>query len=137
MNYKLPPLQELVFNILIAILLILTAFGLGRLYAKPQNNETREKIKIEDPPANFEETFLKKDTGQPSEETSASQVASFEDSKPFVASKNGTKYYPSKCSAANRINPENKVYFETEAEAQAQGLSRTVSKSCDNLWPSP
>ena len=39
----------------------------------------------------------------------------------FVASKNGTKYYPVGCSGANRIKEENKVYFSTSKEAETAG----------------
>ncbi len=40
----------------------------------------------------------------------------------FVASKSGTKYHPIEgCSFADRIKPENKIYFSTEKEAQAAG----------------
>jgi hypothetical protein len=45
----------------------------------------------------------------------------------FLASKNGTKYYPAGCSAANRIKEGNRVWFKTEADAQAQGLTRSTS----------
>jgi hypothetical protein len=45
----------------------------------------------------------------------------------FVASKNGTKYYPNGCSAANRIKPENQIWFATEEDATLQGYSRTTS----------
>lgn len=41
----------------------------------------------------------------------------------FVASKSGTKYYPKGCKAANRIKPENMVYFETKGEAEESGLT--------------
>lgn len=46
----------------------------------------------------------------------------------YVASRNGTKYYPVGCSAANRINEENKIYFLSTGEAEAAGL--TASTSC-------
>lgn len=39
----------------------------------------------------------------------------------YVASKNGTKYYPVDCSAVNRIKEENKIFFSDEASAQAAG----------------
>ncbi|MFH0830757.1 MAG: hypothetical protein V1895_01725 [Parcubacteria group bacterium] len=40
----------------------------------------------------------------------------------FVASSSGTKYHPIEgCSFADRIKPENKIYFSTEQEAQAAG----------------
>lgn len=45
----------------------------------------------------------------------------------FVASKNGTKYYPKDCSAVSRIKAENRVWFSTEADAQLQGYSRTTT----------
>ncbi len=41
----------------------------------------------------------------------------------FVASKNGTKYYPTSCSGAKRIKDANKVFYQTAAEAQADGYS--------------
>jgi Tfp pilus assembly protein PilW len=46
----------------------------------------------------------------------------------YVASKNGTKYYPVHCKSANRINEENKVYFSTPKEAELEGL--TAASTC-------
>lgn len=46
----------------------------------------------------------------------------------FVASRSGKKYYPSNCGSANRIKPENRVYFKTSNEAEARGLTR--SETC-------
>ena len=43
----------------------------------------------------------------------------------FVASRSGKKYYPSNCGSANRIKPENKIYFDTESEAETKGFTRT------------
>lgn len=42
----------------------------------------------------------------------------------FVASKNGTKYYQSSCPSASRIKDANKVYFDSEEEAVADGYSK-------------
>lgn len=47
----------------------------------------------------------------------------------FVASKNGTKYYPIGCKSASRIKQENKVYFESEDEAELAGLEKTSTCS--------
>lgn len=44
-------------------------------------------------------------------------------SAPFVASKNGTKYYPAACAGAKRIKEENKVGFASEAAAVGAGLA--------------
>lgn len=47
----------------------------------------------------------------------------------IVASKTGKKYYFSWCSGVSRIKEENRRYFETEKEAEGEGL--TLSKTCD------
>lgn len=41
----------------------------------------------------------------------------------FVASKNGSRYYPVDCKSSSRIKPENKIYFNTADDAQRAGLS--------------
>ncbi|MCD8495059.1 MAG: hypothetical protein LRY41_03445 [Candidatus Pacebacteria bacterium] len=48
----------------------------------------------------------------------------------YVASKNGSKYYKEGCGGISRIKEENRVFFDTEAEAQAKGLER--STQCKN-----
>ncbi len=45
----------------------------------------------------------------------------------FVASKNGTKYYPIDCAGAQRIKPENALWFDTESAAREAGYERTVT----------
>src|SRR3990170_930190 len=44
----------------------------------------------------------------------------------YVASKNGKTYYKITCS--NRIKEENKIYFQSESDAQKSGF--TPSKTC-------
>lgn len=39
----------------------------------------------------------------------------------FTASKNGSKYYPAGCAGADRIQEENRVYFDTEQQAMVAG----------------
>ena len=39
----------------------------------------------------------------------------------FLASINGKAYYPKDCMAANRIKEENRIWFNTKEEAEAQG----------------
>gem|GEM_PF-5549906 len=41
----------------------------------------------------------------------------------FVASKQGTRYYAIPSSNGDRILPQNRIYFKTEAEAKAAGYS--------------
>jgi len=49
----------------------------------------------------------------------------------FVASKSGTKYYLPTCSGVKRIKEENKVYFDSIEEAEAEGLE--PAKNCPGL----
>ena len=46
----------------------------------------------------------------------------------FFASKNGTVYYPLACPSGDRVIEENRIYFETEDEAQNAGYKQ--SKRC-------
>jgi hypothetical protein len=41
----------------------------------------------------------------------------------YIASKNGTKYYPPGCAGAKRIQDANRVYFINKAEAESAGYS--------------
>lgn len=47
---------------------------------------------------------------------------------PFVASRNGTKYYTKDCSGARRIKPENLISFTTKEQAEQAGY--TWSSTC-------
>jgi len=46
----------------------------------------------------------------------------------FVASKNGSKYFPVSCGSAKTINEENKVFFQSTSEAESAGY--TPAKNC-------
>jgi hypothetical protein len=46
----------------------------------------------------------------------------------YIASKSGKKYYPVGCKSANRIKPENRVFFESQEEALRLGLE--LSSTC-------
>lgn len=50
----------------------------------------------------------------------------------FVASRNGTKFYPADCSYADRILPENRVWFTTEEEAIARGYKASAQCAVGN-----
>ncbi len=45
----------------------------------------------------------------------------------IVASKRGSKYYFTWCSGAKSLSESNKIYFQTEAQAQIAGYSRSTS----------
>jgi methylphosphotriester-DNA--protein-cysteine methyltransferase len=42
----------------------------------------------------------------------------------FVASKNSKYYYLPTCATVKRIKDENKIWFQTEKEAQSAGFTR-------------
>ncbi len=55
---------------------------------------------------------------------SATDGATASQGRPYVGSKNGTKYYPSlTCSAVKRIKPENYMWFNSAEDAQIQGYT--------------
>ena len=51
-------------------------------------------------------------------------------SGPWVASRRGSTYYRSGCSGANGLAAQNRIYFQTEAEAQAAGYRRSSARGC-------
>lgn len=53
------------------------------------------------------------------------------ETRTYMASKNGTKYYLPACGTAKRIKEENKVWFATKAEAEAAGF--TPAANCPGL----
>lgn len=78
------------------------------------------------------------DTGIPTKNSAGSVLAPSEGSKTsdalpgaggrVVASKNGTKYHHPWCAGASQIKEENKIWYESELEAQQAGL--TKAKNC-------
>lgn len=61
-------------------------------------------------------------------EASASVVE--ENARAWVGSRIGTTYYRTGCGAANKLKQENRVYFKSEADAQADGRQRSRSRGC-------
>ncbi|MFM2424009.1 MAG: hypothetical protein RLZZ70_398 [Candidatus Parcubacteria bacterium] len=51
--------------------------------------------------------------------------------KAIVASKSGTKYHALSCPGAKQIKEENKIYFDTVAQAEAAGY--TKASNCPSL----
>lgn len=49
----------------------------------------------------------------------------------YVGSAQGTRYYPVDCGDASRIMESNRIYFNTENEAQNQGYTRAARCSWD------
>jgi methylphosphotriester-DNA--protein-cysteine methyltransferase len=48
----------------------------------------------------------------------------------WAASRIGSTYYRSTCSAARRLSAKNLIYFKSEEEAQKAGYHRSTSRGC-------
>ena len=94
------------------------SFGLGR-WSKIE--EARELIRIESA-ANLTASIGAVTPDPISEIKTGGQ---------FVGSKNGTKYHYPWCSGAERIKEENKIWFQTVAEAKRAGY--TPAANCPGL----
>ena len=88
------------------LLIALVGFGLGRLSYLVQNK----------PPITVEGVNLGA--------VSAPEAL-------FVASKNGTAYYPPSCAGAGRIKEENKIWFSSQKEAESLGYK--PASNCPGL----
>lgn len=100
-------------------LVALGSFGLGRLTAP------RPK-----PPVTLREVDLKRyfvQENAPAGSGAGATAAKTEPVGTFLASKNGQRYYPKNCAAANRIKPENRVWFASIVEAEKAGYTRAAN----------
>lgn len=103
-------------TILIIILVATSSFGLGRL---SKIGVANQGIIIEN--ATNVASVMPGVTSVANDEKN-NVTANTDTQKTFVASKNGTKYYYSWCSGANRIKEENKVWFSTKEAAVRAGF---------------
>ena len=105
--------------ILIIIIVGLCSFLLGRLSALNGVKSTEEGISIVQ--TDNVSQITKNDVNP------QSQAIIIGEGK-YVASKNGKLYYPVNCKGANRIKPDNRVWFDTVTDAEKSGY--TPSSSC-------
>ena len=73
-------------------------------------------------------TLYQAGTPQPLPEQASRPTPAIPRDTRIVASKNSDKYHFAYCTSAKRIKEENKIWFQTEAEAQAKGL--TLAGNC-------
>lgn len=98
------------FLFCIILLVALGSFGLGRM--SMDEGAAQGDLKITYNPQQGAEEWGEYSENLPNESN-------------YVASKNGTKYYPINCSGANRIKEENRIYFRTVDDAESVGYART------------
>lgn len=113
--------DDTVFYSIVVGLVALSAFGLGRLSV--DNTVLKEGSLIVNTPASVIEA--NKDIVSVISSSSTALVENtLETNKTqYVGSKNSDKYHLPWCSGAKRIADENKVYFNSKAEAEAAGYS--------------
>lgn len=107
---------------ILSILLVLTgltAFGLGRLSAM---GEEGARLLIRLPDGTTQTAAAYQSAAAPAEPGAAARAGA------YVASKSGSKYYPSTCAGAARIKEENKIWFATVADAESAGY--TAAANC-------
>ena len=113
-------LHRLILSLTI-ILIALGAFGLGRLLTLEEQKKALTIYAA--PPA----LPLATPTPISDNNTKGGSIASSGEHN-FVASKNGSKYYPSGCKSASRIKVANQVWFETASAALVAGY--TAAAGC-------
>ncbi len=103
-------IEEVVHGMMVIIVLLvgLAGFGLGRLY-----EETPSPVSIQYANKSSNDTLLS--PNEQKTQTNADKI---------VASKNGTKYYFPNCRGVGNIKEENKIYFQSEEDAIAAGLTK-------------
>ncbi len=84
----------------------------------PDNIAVKEDVQIEEPQS-------QKTTTQSNDIKSDSVTGK------IVASKNGKRYYYPNCGGINRIKLENRIYFDTNEQAESKGL--TLASGCKAL----
>ena len=123
---------------ILIVLLVLTssslAFGLGMLAERQNGGKEKEGFRIEQMASNSVSSAVPLQAAAVTA-VAASLKATPTPSKagesPYVASKNGETYYLTSCKSADRIKPENRLFFATEAEAKASG--RRAAANCPGL----
>ena len=115
---------QTILYIVILVIVAISSFYLGRLSKNesiysPEKALNEAKTVISDQSATDTQNDQKGALGDQNKAFSGGA---------FIAAKSGTKYYPAGCSGINKIKIENRISFQTEAEAQATG--RTRSGTC-------
>ncbi len=105
----------------------IVSFGLGRLSVdtgatKGSGITITQEASAYKSQSNTESRSL---NTQPESSRSLSSQSGTE--KNYVASKNGKLYYPNGCKSANRIKPQNEVWFASASDAEKVGYARASS----------
>ncbi len=102
------------------VLVTVIAFGAGRLSAP---EIFRNPILINEPNASTSISLFGNVSQPAASAIGESGTKQTSEKGLFVASKSGKKYHWPWCSYAKNIKPENQIWFNSEAQAQAAGYS--------------
>lgn len=129
---KVKQLLHSQWGIVIALIVLfisstLTAYILG---AKAAYSRIRHHtpIEIEYPPQVIDKHVIEPEDAHMST-TKDDNATETQGNGEYIASQNGARYYNEGCSGLSRIREENRIYFNSEQEAQNNGYSRAVN--CD------
>lgn len=111
------------YSIVLIVLLAFSSFGLGRLSAVDQNRESINISVVNESSSIKASVYDVVDTN-----TAESAIKT---SGKYVGSRNGSKYHLPWCSGAQRMNEENKIWFNTKEEASSAGY--TPAKNCKGI----
>ncbi len=115
-------LNDQLFYGFVVILVGITSFGLGRASA-PESEKTGSMVQMIEPISLTANTIAT----SPSTTVQGFIPQSSNEQKPFLASKNGSRYYLASCSGAKRIKSENIVYFSTREAAESAGYTKAIN----------
>jgi len=123
-------IKEDLFIALLIVLIGLTSFGLGKLSSLEKQ---KTPISITDSQsAVYNAISANTSNTNPANTTVNSTNVPTAVGKGIVfSSKSGTKYYYPWCSGANRVKEENRVWFNSIADAKSAGL--TPAANCPGL----
>lgn len=113
-----------IIAVLVLVGVIVISAGWWTVSASKGSVESSEKVY---PKVELSDSGLK---GGQGEAVDGGSTSSTSGSGRYVASKNGSKYFPEDCSSSKTIKEANKVYFNTPEEAQKAGYE--LAKNCKN-----
>ena len=120
--------NQIIFTTLIIILVSFSSFGLGRL---SKIEENKKPLSIYDNIARADNlaSIITTESKEPVE-VQPPQLGLVAGGK-YIASKNSDKYHAPWWSGAQRINEENKIWFDSKEEAERAGY--TPASNCKGI----
>ncbi len=120
-----------VFYALVAILLSVASFGLGRLSAGGPVFDTPIQKIVPHTSSQVGRPIVPIESQKTPEKPKENATSSALGTGTYVGSKKGTKYHLPWCSGAQRINEDNKIWFADKDSAEKAGY--TPAANCPGI----